>query len=418
MVMPVDPAFGSALRRARLAAGVSLAALARKVNYSKGYLSKIENGSSAPTAPLARRCDVELGAGGALAALVPGRATARVAPAPGVESGGGWQLGFGPAGSWFLPESPDSPPASAFPLSRVSAASGGFGAELEAAFGVMFQHLRALGRTAAPGVVLPLVISQVGVLREQVPVASEPARARLLTLTARCAEYAGWMAQEAGDDRAAQFWTGQAGQLAEAAGDRDLAGYALVRQAELALYRDDPLRTVDLAVRAGELPGVSSRTRALAAHRAAQGYARAGDGPRCAVALDRAAELLAGPDGIPLGATTVGDLGAAIAGWCAYDLGRTTRAIEDLEAGLRGIPVDSLRIRAVFAARLALAHEAAGNLDEVDRLAREILAVVPRIGSASVRSQLRILSRALVRGSHRPVARDLHAALADALHDR
>lgn len=40
--------FGAALRRARGERGLSLAALARLVHYSKGYLSKIENGASRP----------------------------------------------------------------------------------------------------------------------------------------------------------------------------------------------------------------------------------------------------------------------------------------------------------------------------------------------------------------------------------
>ncbi|MFF5448755.1 helix-turn-helix domain-containing protein [Streptomyces sp. NPDC012888] len=64
-------AFGPALRRARTERGLSLAALARLVHYSKGYLSKIENGGKPPTPALARSCDAVLRAGGTLAALVP-----------------------------------------------------------------------------------------------------------------------------------------------------------------------------------------------------------------------------------------------------------------------------------------------------------------------------------------------------------
>ncbi|MGM0364776.1 helix-turn-helix domain-containing protein, partial [Streptomyces griseoaurantiacus] len=69
--------FGAALRRARGERGLSLAALARLVHYSKGYLSKIENGGKPPTADLARRCDEALRAGGALSRLVPGVPRAR-----------------------------------------------------------------------------------------------------------------------------------------------------------------------------------------------------------------------------------------------------------------------------------------------------------------------------------------------------
>jgi WD40 repeat protein/transcriptional regulator with XRE-family HTH domain len=69
--------FGAALRRARAERGLSLSALARLVHYSKGYLSKIENGGKPPTADLARRCDEALRAGGALSRLVPGVPRAR-----------------------------------------------------------------------------------------------------------------------------------------------------------------------------------------------------------------------------------------------------------------------------------------------------------------------------------------------------
>jgi tetratricopeptide (TPR) repeat protein len=63
--------FGSRLRQARHAAGWSLRELAGRIHYNTGYLSKIENGLRPASIELARRCDTELGTGGALAALVP-----------------------------------------------------------------------------------------------------------------------------------------------------------------------------------------------------------------------------------------------------------------------------------------------------------------------------------------------------------
>ncbi|WP_051338269.1 helix-turn-helix domain-containing protein [Streptomyces flavidovirens] len=62
--------FGEELRRLRSERGISLTALARSIHYSKGYLSKIENGGKPPTPDVARRCDEALGAGGALVRLV------------------------------------------------------------------------------------------------------------------------------------------------------------------------------------------------------------------------------------------------------------------------------------------------------------------------------------------------------------
>jgi tetratricopeptide (TPR) repeat protein len=56
-----------------MAAGWSLAALAERIHYSKGYLSKVENDLVPPNEALAALCDSELKTGGTLSALVPRR---------------------------------------------------------------------------------------------------------------------------------------------------------------------------------------------------------------------------------------------------------------------------------------------------------------------------------------------------------
>ncbi|MER5788042.1 helix-turn-helix transcriptional regulator [Streptomyces sp. NPDC001980] len=63
--------FAEALRVRREAADLSLAELARRVHYSKSYLSRVENGLRPPGRPLAERCDAALRADGALLALLP-----------------------------------------------------------------------------------------------------------------------------------------------------------------------------------------------------------------------------------------------------------------------------------------------------------------------------------------------------------
>ncbi|MFC9298896.1 helix-turn-helix domain-containing protein [Streptomyces sp. NPDC057011] len=60
------PGFPARLRRLRVQRGMSLADLARRTHYSKGYLSKIETGAKPVTVDVARRCDEVLGAGGEL----------------------------------------------------------------------------------------------------------------------------------------------------------------------------------------------------------------------------------------------------------------------------------------------------------------------------------------------------------------
>lgn len=65
---PAD--LGRELRRRREAAGLSLAALAARIHYSKGHLSKVENGRVRVNRDFADACDAALGTAGALRALV------------------------------------------------------------------------------------------------------------------------------------------------------------------------------------------------------------------------------------------------------------------------------------------------------------------------------------------------------------
>ena len=62
--------FGSELRRLRQSKGMSLASLGQAVYFTKGYLSKVENGRARPNPALAALCDRALGSGGALSALL------------------------------------------------------------------------------------------------------------------------------------------------------------------------------------------------------------------------------------------------------------------------------------------------------------------------------------------------------------
>src|SRR5690606_21206668 len=92
--------FGDELRRRRVLAEMTLAALAAKTGYSKGHLSKIESRRRRPTPALARRCDAALRAAGALVAL--GTAPARPQPAPDAPAPPlhpAWRVRRGPGGT-------------------------------------------------------------------------------------------------------------------------------------------------------------------------------------------------------------------------------------------------------------------------------------------------------------------------------
>jgi tetratricopeptide (TPR) repeat protein/DNA-binding XRE family transcriptional regulator len=74
--------FGRELRRLRTRRGLSLQKLAELVNYTRGYIGKVETGDKPPTAELARRCDDVLEAGGQLVALSTSMGLPRLAQLP------------------------------------------------------------------------------------------------------------------------------------------------------------------------------------------------------------------------------------------------------------------------------------------------------------------------------------------------
>ncbi|WP_433466341.1 helix-turn-helix domain-containing protein [Spirillospora sp. CA-128828] len=426
--------FGAELRRARLAAGLSLGGLARIVHYSKGYLSKIETGRKPPGVDLARRCDAALGTGGRLSELVgpasPENATSGVAP-PGDQTAEdeAWVMSLAPRGpGWFAPMSRRaalSTGAAALLTLEVNPSGGSAAMRQEPTydtFAAMFELHRRLGRTMSPAAVLPSLIAQTHTLRELAAAARPPARNRLLLLAARYAEFTGWMAQEAGHDQAATWWTRTAVSMAEAAGDHEFAAHGLVRTALVAMLQEDAAQTVELAGLAQADTRVSPRVRGLAALREAQGHALAGDDRRCHRALDRAAALLdraqsTGQDGgLALGPASVADMGPVVTGWCLYDLGRPAMAAQILDDQVPRMPAGAERARARFGARRALAHAAAGELDHACHLVGLVLDDIELVDSATIRVDLRRLSRTLTRWRDHAPVRELQPRLAAALH--
>jgi DNA-binding XRE family transcriptional regulator len=419
---------GAELRRYRNAAGLSLADLARRVHYSRGHLSRIENGRHVAGVELIRRCDAALGAGGRLAALAE-------PPAGSVPLGAGecdgdtWVMGMTADGTGW-----------AVPMSRREALSGGVSSWLglqlapvlpsNAAalrpvldgFWDLYDQVRRLGQLAGPGMVLPMVLAQTQVVRGMAAGAGAPERAELLRLAARYAEFGGWMAQESGDDRIALACTRDAVSLASAAGDRELTAHACVRQALITLYAGDAAQTVELAGRARFESGVSARIRGLAALRVAQGYAVGGDENGCRKALDKGRELLdeaRGETGEPLlGPTTVTDMTAVVAGWCEHDLGRPGRAVDILVPEFNRISETSRRARARYGCRLALAYLGTGEVGLACSLLEDLIADIEVVDSATIRADLRRCARSLPYWRSNSHARDLSARLPAVLRVR
>lgn len=418
--------FGIELRRLRLKAGLSLGKLAKQTHYSKGHLSKIENGRKTPTRDVARAVDTALAADGALVALLPtprsigGRS--RVGPAFGE---GIWVLGTTMDDS--APLHPvrrgatlpaDTARLFAVPTPVRPAGNGGDASLLEL-FATWLTQLRAVGQRLGPGTVLPIAIANLNALTAVAHACDGADQAELLVLASRYAEYAGWMAQEAGNDQAALRLTRQAVALAERGGDRTMAAYALVRQALVTLYDGDHRQTIELAQRAGQDRHASARVRGLAAQREAQGYALAVDRDGFLRAMDRAERLLdADAAGRPkldtsvsgravLGTSTITRPTAVATGWSLFHLGRPDECAAVLETEIARIPTNACRSYARYAIRCALAHATARELDRACELTRALLSDIHRLDSATIRSDLQKLARRLGQWPDHPPVRAL-----------
>lgn len=433
--------FGAELRRRRLHAGISLGRFAASVHYSKSHVSKVELGVKAPSEEFARRCDAALTAGGALAKLVAALAPAGPTRPPGETAKAAAQgpaVGPGASGSrWMIELSADGRGQFGTVPHRGMLLTGALGAlgwamspavahraQADSEFDVfrsIFDDNRRLGQTVGPAALLPVLISQTHALRVMAGVTTAQQRARLFVLAGRFAEFTGWIAQEAGDDVGALWWTGVAVELAETGGDRELSAYALLRRADIALYQRDAATTVALARRVRTV-SQSRRVCGLAAQREAQGYALAGDYNGCHRALDLAARWFDQPeenDQLPvLGSSNIDDPVGMASGWCLFDLGRPKQASEQLGVQLAKIPPHVHRMRARLGTRCVLAFVAAGELDAGCREIPWVLDSFLRAHSATVGAELRRLARLLNRWASQPCVREVMPDLTAALSPR
>jgi tetratricopeptide (TPR) repeat protein len=379
---------------------MSLARFAESVHYSKGYLSRIETGRQPPTGALARRCDALLGAGGRLAALATddqrvGRGASRSRSTPvGAMIGGldpvalvarrqllgaGTTWAFGMADTALDAQAADAPPVEAL--------------------GDLFAHMRRLGQLTASDAMIPMLEAQTRVVAGLAAQARAASRASLLILAARFAEFTGWMTQESGDEISAMHWTSQAVEMANAAGDRDLAGYASIRHALITMYRNDGAQTVALA-RCAQNPSLPHEIREQAARREAQGHALLGDYASVMRCLDLAHTLRgqkATPTATTLGPTHLSDAIEMVTGWCLFDVGRPRQAAAILDRQVEILAPDATRSRARYGMRAALAHAAAGEIERACDGLGTLLDRADAIDSATIDADMRRLASELGR---------------------
>ncbi|WP_406336362.1 helix-turn-helix transcriptional regulator [Streptomyces zaomyceticus] len=452
---------GAEMREWRNLRGLSLNKLRELIRFDPSYVARVERGEQAPSPDLVKAYDNAVGANGALVRLhaevvngvgVDALSSGHVARSePDVAKGlshvadvPGGQAVSEEEGIYVPCRTSDgriifvSVPRRAFLGGLGAAAVGIAGAPAAQASPPRprvavpdrspLEHLEAVRRVLVdsdnlfgPHQLIPKAqeqINAIGVLREG---ARGLDRRRLLRVQTRFAELCGWFHQDAGDLRAAQYWTDRALQWSHGAGDPDLTVYVLARKSQLAGDMRDPIDAVDVAEAALEMARPGTRLAAVAATYAAHGYALQGEPVAALRAYDHARELLHGQQVDP--AATWG-------GWMndAYidvqrarslsGLGDHRAAAEGFRTAIASLPAGYHRDRGVYLAREASAYAGSGEAEQAAATGLEALAIGASTGSARILAELARLDTDLQRWRTVPAVRDFQDSLkASVLHE-
>jgi transcriptional regulator with XRE-family HTH domain len=409
----VHPQFPHRLRELRVAAGLSLRALAAQVNYSASYISELERGTKRPTRETAARLDSAFAADGHLSTLV----TAALPQVPGgveiTDAGGGlefptdWRRGIDvAAGLWrwtvlrrdrlrggAFTAAAYLPPAMRWLIGALDDTPTSHGDRLVGlpdvdAIRQTTTTLRSLdnhyGGGHVHGTVVRYLHAEVTpLLHGRYDLATGRA---LFSAAAEMTQLAGWSAYDSGLHALGQRHLIQALRLAMTAADRPLGAEILAAMSHQAAYLREGAVAIDLARAAGRVAadaGVEA-IRAEAHVLEAHGHAVAGDEPACVAALDRAESTLdradRGRDPQWIRYFDEAYLAAKF-GHCFSALNRG-----DLAArfAARSLLMDSryVRGRQFNLALLATAYAQAGEVEEAARVGAEAARAVEGLESA------------------------------------
>ena len=327
------------------------------------------------------------------------------------------ELGAGEGAS--RPLLPDSAPGGArFPLPAISAPRR-VDPQAVGRLGTILSEYAKIDNLLGPAHLLALTSLHLTFISDLLTVAAGEARAELLTVGARYAEFTGWLYQDAGDPQAAAYWSDRAMGWAQAAGNDLMVSYVLMRKSNQASSSGDTTRTLGLARAA--LRGqdrLSPRARALALRQEARGHALSGEPAGCARALDVARDQAAAPGGSRARRTASSPATARrpSSRWrrptapCCW--ASQTRRSSASSAAWRPCRREYQRDRAVNLARLAVAYAASREPERACAVAQEAAAIVHSTWSARAVAELRRLPTLLAGWPESAAVAEVEATLA------
>jgi tetratricopeptide (TPR) repeat protein len=286
------------------------------------------------------------------------------------------------------------------------------------------EHLKRMRRVLidsdnllGPGHVIPTTHEHVRIIQQLRTGRSGADGRALLHLQAEFAEFAGWLHQDSGDFRQAQFWLDRALEWSHAVSDQEMATYVMARKSQLAGDMRDPQSAVDLADAATSMAEPGSRLHATAQTYRAHGLALAREQGGALRALDEARELAADPrDGRSPWATWLDESYVDVQrGRCLALLGSHEQAAVVFQQAIRDLPPSYRRDRGVYLAREAQAHAGASDPDQAAATGMQALGIAAETGSGRIINELAILDDLIAPWGRVPAVTDFREALTEVI---
>lgn len=306
--------FGQALRRLRLAAGLSQPALARKVHVDQGNLSRYENDRQSPAPSVVHHLDDVLGADEQLRLLASGNT------APDV----------------LTPDDRER-------VGRVFEHPHWLDGGTVTALADVLASQRRLDDVLGPEPLITATLAQMSMVSNLARQASGPHRAALAEVAAEWVQFAGWLHAEARQDQEALRLLAEAEHAADEVGNGVLAAQAANFRGYVARQEENWRGVARWFLTEHHTPGASIHQRVGAAAQAAHGVGRLGDPDGARRLLDIADGLLEESGRHPAPRTAYWlsptfhrlNLGLAHLALTSYDT-----AADHLGTGLDGLPAD------------------------------------------------------------------------------
>ncbi|MGH3798512.1 MAG: hypothetical protein ACRDSP_27045, partial [Pseudonocardiaceae bacterium] len=283
-----------------------------------------------------------------------------------------------------------------------------------------FQQLRQVlienGMLFGPQQVIPVVREQIAIMQQLRSKWRGADQRALVRVQAQYTEFCGWLHKDLCEHHQAELWMDRALGLSHLTADHDLTVYILVSKAELA----GDMRVGADAIGAGEqalrMAPPDSRIAALAATRAARGYAINGDQAVMERTYDRARELLDTSDNDP---------NSPGGQWLTEDritlsqahswtfLGDYHRAVESFQGALTEVPDRARLSRGAYLARAALAHAGDHEIEDAAELGLQALTIGADTKSGRILTELSQLDDVLAPWNTVPAVTDFRTAMKD-----